>query len=42
MMHILKACYDLIENTFFGQTFETGQVLPKTVLLLKMGRIELN
>ena len=42
MVQILKACYDLIEKTFFGQTIETGQVLPKTILLLKMGRIELN
>ena len=28
--------YDLVETYFLGLTSETGQILPKTVMLLKM------
>ena len=31
----------LTETTFFGQTFNSGEILPKTVLLLKMKLTEL-
>ena len=34
--------FDLIETTFFGQTREMGQILPKTIFILKMSHIKLN
>ena len=39
---ILSKCFDLMEKTFFDQTTEMGQILTRTVLLLKISHIHLN
>ena len=38
----MKKGFDLIENTFYVQASEMGQLLPKTVLLHTMSHIQLN
>ena len=38
--HILREI--LMETTFFGRTIEKGQILTKTVFLLKMSHIQLD
>ena len=39
---ILRIYFDLMEMTFFGQTSDMGQIIQKTVLLIKMSHIQLN
>ena len=39
---ILRKVFNLMEANLFGLTSETGQIFPKTVLLIKMSHIQLN
>ena len=36
MGQILRIGFDLMETNFFGQTSETGQIIPKTVFFHKL------
>ena len=41
MEQILRKGFDLMQTTFF-QSSEMEEIIPKTVLLLKMSHLELN